>query len=445
MAQRQGVTAFVHPLQSEAAKLCHSQTHLPYSGVKGDFCAGHSQNSGAHSPTLNDAEAPSMILKPFWISVAAFCATSVGAFFTHYSPLPADPPANAASVKRPKPVTLAPTDWDRHAAARYLDSREVWWQSWDRTRKDHETYCISCHTQATYGLARPVLRQDLAEPPPAGAERAMLDSIEKRVRLWKSVDPFYPDAQYGAGKDVESRNAEVVLNAIILSSYDQRSGHLSDTSRLAFDNAWALQSQTGPAAGAWVWQDFHYTPWESPEAEYHGAALMAVAVGAAPDDYRNTKKIADNLSALTKYISENYDDQPLLNKIVALWACARIPGLVTREQRSELLADLATRQQEDGGWSLSDLGTWNRVDNTPLETRSDGYATGLIVLVLEENSVIDSHVKRGIQWLIANQDRTTGAWPAWSLNKNRDLNTPVGLFMSDAATSYAVLALEAKQ
>jgi squalene-hopene/tetraprenyl-beta-curcumene cyclase len=332
--------------------------------------------------------------------------------------------------------------WDRRAAERYLDSREVWWQGWDRTQKDHGTYCISCHTQMPYGLARPILRQELGEAAPSGAERAMLDSIEKRVRMWKDVEPFYLDAKYGAGKEIESRNAESVLNAVILTSYDQRQGHLSDTTRTAFDNAWALQSKTGPVAGAWVWQNFHYTPWESPESEYHGAALMAVAVGNAPDHYRDSIKITANIEALRGYLTSHYEAQPLLNKIVTLWASAHFPGLLTREQRSELLADLATRQRQDGGWSLSDLGTWERVDNTPLETRSDGYATGLIVMVLEENTVPDSRVKRGLDWLVANQDKTTGAWPAWSLNKNRDPKSNIGEFMSDAATSYAVLALD---
>jgi hypothetical protein len=85
------------------------------------------------------------------------------------------------------------------------------------------------------------------------------------------------------------------------------------------------------------------------------------------------------------------------------------------------------------------------MDATPLETRPDGYATGLIVLALEENHVKDDAVTHGIAWLKANQDKTTGAWPAWSLNKNRDPKSNIGQFMSDAATSYAVLALDAQR
>jgi len=343
-----------------------------------------------------------------------------------------------------KPTAAAPS-WNPKAAAQYLDSRETWWQGWDRAHKDHGTLCVSCHTQASYALARPALRGQVRERVPSEPEQVMLASVEKRVRDWKDMQPFYSDAVYGAGKEVESRNAESVLNAFILSSYDVPQEHLSERTRLAFDNAWALQSKSGPDAGAWVWQNFDYTPWESKESQYHWAALMALAAGSAPDRYLADPKIAPNIAALRGYLQSHYDAQPLVNKIVAMWAAKYLPGIVTYDQMRALVDEVNRLQHEDGGWSLSELGTWKRRDNTLLETRSDGYATGLVVLVLEESLVTSDkkpHVERGLAWLEANQDKTTGAWPAWSLNKNRDPNSDAGKFMSDAATSYAVLALE---
>jgi hypothetical protein len=236
------------------------------------------------------------------------------------------------------------------------------------------------------------------------------------------------------------------LNAVILASYDRSRGRLDVLTQLAFDHAWALQSKTGPDAGAWVWQNFEYTPWESKESQYHWAALMAIATATAPDDYASDPGTAPHLQALRAYLESHYADQPLLNKVVALWASHWFPEIVSTPQREALLTSLHTLQRPDGGWSTTDLGTWTRRDKTPLETRPDGYATGLITLVLEEDAATkshaDPHIEKGLRWLIANQDKTTGAWPAWSLNKNRDPKSDAGQFMSDAATGYAVLALQ---
>lgn len=338
----------------------------------------------------------------------------------------------------------APPAWSAEAAARYLDSREVWWQGWDRAKKDHGTLCVSCHTQASYGLARPALRVRLGEQGLSAQEETMLASVEKRVRDWKEMKPFYSDAVYGEGKEAESRNAESVLNTVILASYDTGKVELSERTRIAFDNAWALQSKTGQDAGAWVWQNFDYAPWESKESQYHWAAIMAVTVGRAPGRYRDDPKIRENLRLLTSYLKDHYDAQPVVNKVAALWASEYFPVVMTDDQRRELVKQVYGLQHADGGWSLTDLGTWKRRDNTSLEARSDGYATGLVVLVFEESAASHKYpqVMRGRAWLEANQDKSTGAWPAWSLNKNRDLATPVGQFMSDAATSYAVMALE---
>jgi squalene-hopene/tetraprenyl-beta-curcumene cyclase len=354
-------------------------------------------------------------------------------------------PANSRVLAADKPSEAVATTWDQSAAARYLDGREVWWQGWDHDKRDHGTRCVSCHTQAPFALARPELRLALGEKEVPPSEQAMLADVEKRVRNWNTMLPFYSDEKYGEGKEIESRNAESVLNSVILASYDARKGQLSELTRMALDHAWALQSQMGPDAGAWVWQDFAYTPWESKESQYHWAALMAMAVGRAPGHYRDDKKITANVTLLRTFLLSHYDAQPVLNKVAALWASASMPGLLSEAQKAELSGELKKIQHADGGWSLTDLGTWERRDQTPLETRSDGYATGLIVLALEQNRIGAPQALRGAGWLKANQDKATGSWPAWSLNKNRDPQSEAGLFMTDAATGYAVLALEHAQ
>ena len=247
-----------------------------------------------------------------------------------------------------KSAAVSPA-WNPRAAARYLDSRETWWQGWDRAQKDHGTLCISCHTQASYAAARPELRSYLGERTPSAQEQVMLASVEKRVRAWKDMQPFYSDAVYGAGKEIESRDAESVLNAIILADYDASAGHMSERTRMAFENAWALQSKSGEDAGAWVWQNFDYTPWESKESQYHWAAMMAVAVGKAPDRYRDDPKIAGNLAALHGYLRSHYEAQPLVNKVVTLWAAKYSPEVLSKEQVKTLVAGLNRLQHEDGG------------------------------------------------------------------------------------------------
>jgi squalene-hopene/tetraprenyl-beta-curcumene cyclase len=354
---------------------------------------------------------------------------------------------HASGPDQPK-TTSAPT-WNPAAAARYLDTRETYWQNWDHAKRDHGTHCVSCHTQATYAFARPALRTRTSESGLTPQETSMLADVTKRVQNWKDMLPFYSDAVYGQGKEIESRDAEAVLNAIILSNYDVAAGEQNDVTLLAFRHAWDLQSQTGPDAGAWVWQDFNYAPWESKESQYHWAALMAIQVVREPGSYAAQPEVAQSLKSLTAYLQTHYEAQPLLNKIVALWADHSFPGILSSRQRDALLGLVYSLQKPDGGWTTSALGSWHRRDGTPEETRSDGYATGLIALVLEQAVAgspdapkpTHAHLERALAWLRANQDPQTGSWQAWSLNKNRDPQTEPAKFMSDAATAYASLAL----
>lgn len=108
-----------------------------------------------------------------------------------------------------------------------------------------------------------------------------------------------------------------------------------------------------------------------------------------------------------------------------------------------MIGEINLLQREDGGWSMADLGTSLRLDNTELVIHFDSYTTGLIVLTVEVNRARNAAaaIENGRAWLSANQDKPTGAWPDWPLNKDRDPKSNVGPFMSNAATASAVLAL----
>jgi len=334
--------------------------------------------------------------------------------------------------------------WDRDSAARYLDTREQWWLTWPKSQRDHATACISCHTAVPYAMARPALHDTKAADPLSPQERVMLGYVTKRVNLWDEVEPFYKTDEKAPRRTEESRGTESVLNALVLARYDSASGQLRDVTRDAFAHMWALQIASGAEAGSWDWLNFHNAPWESDESHYYGATLAAIAVGMAPREYRESKAIADPMTALRGYLNRDYTKQPLLNRIVLLWASAKVNGLLTPSQQTELLSDIQAHQQADGGWSLANLGTWKRRDNTPLDNASDGYATGLVVYALRQNgiSAATPEMKRGTAWLVKNQDPNDGHWRTASLNKERDPATDPAKFMSDAATAYAVLALD---
>ena len=353
----------------------------------------------------------------------------------------------SVSATRPRAEADPATTWNRKAAAAYLDQRATWWTTWPNAQRDHGTFCISCHTALPYALARPALRQPLGENGPSPSEAALVANVTKRVTMWRDVEPFYPDQLRGVPKTSESRGTESILNAVILARRDARTGSLSDEGRRALDNMWALQMKTGEQTGAWTWLQFHNEPWEGDSSPFHGATLAAIAIHSAPGGYAASPENQDRVKALHDYLRKGNEKQALLSRAMLLWASTLSPSMLTHDQQQGIVDALQRAQQDDGGWSTASMGSWKRADGTPLDARSDGYATGLVTFALE--SVADARtqpqVKRGLAWLVAHQDPASGTWFAASLNKQRDPASDAGKFMSDAATAYAVLALTKAQ
>jgi hypothetical protein len=223
---------------------------------------------------------------------------------------------------------------------------------------------------------------------------------------------------------------------------------------------WGLQLRQGDNAGSWPWLQFDQEPWEANDSGYYGAALAAMAVGIAPGNYVSTPEIQENLRRLRNYLSGERAAQSTINRVFLLLASVKLPGLLSPPQQKAIAQEMLDKQQSDGGWRLASIAwkwkgwsvrsvvnMWIREDGTPMGGKSDGVATSLMTLVLQEAGVAADNPKlmRGRAWLLTNHDPKEGFWPASSVNKQRHLSSGTGRFMSDAATAFAALALTENQ
>jgi squalene-hopene/tetraprenyl-beta-curcumene cyclase len=351
----------------------------------------------------------------------------------------------------------AKAQWDQSAARQFLDSRGAEWFNFGSARRGEgasTTSCVSCHSLLSFALARPALRRITDEKLPTELETKMLAQVKSRVANWDALEtsPFQLMYDFDDPKKKESRGTESVMNALVL-SLDDRFRDLKEPSaetKRALSILWKTQVKDGEFKGSWEWLSFGMEPWEGAGGRYFGAAMAAIAVGTAR---QSGYAMADadsraGLGALRDYLTKHYASQNLHNRVWMLWASAKMDGLLTRAQTDELKTQIFAKQQPDGGFSLGSLGKFSRKDVKDASKTSDGYATGLILHVLQVAGVPkeDAHVEKGLAWLRSSQDKS-GAWRAASVNKNRapESSDPgkanIGKFMWDAATAYSVLAL----
>jgi squalene-hopene/tetraprenyl-beta-curcumene cyclase len=319
---------------------------------------------------------------------------------------------------RREKVDLAP-------AVEYLERGSA---AWFGQRK-----CVTCHTNGTYGLVRPLLVAKLG-PPPAEMRESFVGALaafakKETAALQKGTLP-----------------AQVVYTAAALATWDAHLGKgLSAETKDALRLMFSIQREDGAWGALNCWP-----PLESDS--YHLAAVAALAVAAAPN-YRAELALAKDRAAeqlgverLLKYLRTEPPPHDYA-RLWLLWAAVRMPELLPADERRKLAEGVWKQQREDGGWSIRTFaapeawGNGNRAERIRAEPDfaappSDGHMTGLALVVLREAGADpkDDRFARGLAWLRANQ-RASGRW--WT----RSLNTDGPHYITYSGTAFPVLAL----
>ena len=91
--------------------------------------------------------------------------------------------------------------------------------------------------------------------------------------------------------------------------------------------------------------------------------------------------------------------------------CGRLPELIEPGTRQAILSAIWTQQRlTAAGVRARLMPHWKRKVGTAQPDRSDGYATGLIALVLQQSGVSrdDARLRCGLSWLEGHQNRWNG-------------------------------------
>jgi squalene-hopene/tetraprenyl-beta-curcumene cyclase len=309
-----------------------------------------------------------------------------------------DPGANVSD----EPLAAA---YSEEQAVRFLDSASLNWQ------KQRE--CFTCHTNYAYLYARPLVSAD------TDAHKTVRAFAEKLVsERWKDKGPRW--------------DAEVVATAAALAFNDRHTTNtLHPLTREALDKMWALQREDG----GWKWIDCGWPPMEDDEG--YGVGLAALAVGVAPDDYRESETARRGLDGIRKYLAAN-PPPTLHHRAMLLWADSFGADVLTDAQRQQVVEELRALQHADGGWGLAQFGNWERKDGSPQDVEtSNGYGTGFAVYILRRAGVSadDPATEKGIAWLKSHQ-RASGRWFTRSLFQDSKH------FITHAGTAFAVMAIE---
>ena len=313
---------------------------------------------------------------------------------------------NLPALEANKADEAVAPEFSSAAAARFLDAAALHWQ------KDRG--CMTCHTNFAFLMARPAISSS------APAHATVREYTEKLVNeRWENPGPRW--------------DAEVVMAAVTLAVNDSlTTGKLHPTTRKALDRMWTVQREDGGIE----WLKCDWPPMESDD--FFGAAMVAIAAGAAPEGYAETPTAKAGLEKLRGYLAKTPAPN-LHHKALLVWGAKFVPDLIPAAEQKACVEELLKLQKADGGWGLATLGDWKRKDGSQQDLlSSDGYGTGFTLFVLRQAGVAqdDKSILAGVKWLKANQ-RESGRWYTRSLNNDK------AHYITNAGTAFCVLAWDA--
>lgn len=328
----------------------------------------------------------------------------------------------SVTIPRPSPDE-ARIPFSPRLAVDYMEQGALAWTE--------ERGCVSCHTNGTYMVVRPMMTPQLG--PPQTALRAF---FVQELQQYLAVPSDKIES--------EVEPTQVVYIAAGLAIWDAHVLHrLSPETEQALELMFRMQTPEG----TWVIEDDNNPPLES--SPYQLATVAARAVGNAPGWLRKVKgtPVQTRVLRLRSFLRQQGRMQGDYDRTDLLWAASEWPGLLRPAQKRVLMQMIFDHQRIDGGWSMRGFATpeeWGkgnraaklRAEPELLDPPSDGHMTGLAIIALREAGVParDPHITAGVAWLLANQ-RTSGRW--WTRSLNRD----GWQFISYSGTAYPLLAL----
>ena len=301
------------------------------------------------------------------------------------------------------------------SSKKYQDDRNSTWL--DRNK------CLCCHTTLPYILGR-----NLDQKSKNNFDRMKL-LADKKIENSNQAPWYNSD---NAGRN--SNPTEAVLNALTLVSYDvANNSQLSNSTLKSMDRIFENMDSNGKIH----WLDYALEPFESKKGELWGNSIAVLAIEMARSHFNYQPNI-NSYKILKNYVMSKKSQFKPHEKSVLLWANSlnKKNRVLSLQESNNYIKDIVLNQKMDGSWNQSSI--LGQGKNT-----SDAYSTSIALIGLISSSKNETtEIKKGVLWLTENikQISDSNAWTELSMNRpTRSLNNS---FATDAATSYASLALK---